>query len=117
MKLSTENPDNEHLQRQTTLIHTAQITTIDGFCSYIIRNYFHLIGLDPGYKTAEEGELKLLKEDVLKDLIEERYASEEEDFRQFVECYAGGRTDEGIKDYILNVYEAGNEPTLIRKNA
>ena len=43
---------------------------------------------------------------MLKDLIEEKYASEEEDFRQFVECYAGGRTDEGIKDYILNVYEA-----------
>ena len=53
-----EDPDNEHLQRQTTLIHTAQITTIDGFCSYVIRNYFHLIGLDPGCKTAEEGELK-----------------------------------------------------------
>ena len=38
-----EDPDNEHLQRQMTLIHTAQITTIDGFCSYVIRNYFHLI--------------------------------------------------------------------------
>lgn len=101
-----ENPDNEHLQRQTTLIHTAQITTIDGFCSYIIRNYFHLIGLDPGYKTAEEGELKLLKEDVLKELLEERYASGEEDFHQFVECYATGKTDEGIKEYILDVYEA-----------
>ena len=24
-----EDPDNEHLQRQTTLLHTAQITTID----------------------------------------------------------------------------------------
>ncbi len=43
-----QNPDNEHLQRQTTLIHTAQITTIDGFCAYVIRNYFHLIGRDPG---------------------------------------------------------------------
>ena len=43
-----EEPENEHLQRQMTLIHTAQITTIDGFCSYLIRNYFHLIGLDPG---------------------------------------------------------------------
>ena len=32
------DPDNEQLQRQMTLIHTAQITTIDGFCSYIIRN-------------------------------------------------------------------------------
>ena len=30
-RLETE-PDNEHLQRQQTLIHNAQITTIDGFC-------------------------------------------------------------------------------------
>lgn len=52
-----------------TLIHTAQITTIDGFCAYVIRNYFHLIGLDPGYRTADEGELKLLQEDVLKELL------------------------------------------------
>ena len=57
-KALCEDPDNEHLQRQTTLLHTAQITTIDGFCAYIIRNYFHLIGLDPGYRTADEGELK-----------------------------------------------------------
>lgn len=101
-----DDPDNEHLQRQTTLIHTAQITTIDGFCSYVIRNYFHLIGLDPGYRTAEEGELKLLKEDVLKELIEESYARGEDSFHEFVECYASGKTDEGIKDFILDVYEA-----------
>lgn len=101
-----EDPENEHLQRQMNLIHTAQITTIDGFCSYIIRNYFHLIGLDPGYKTADEGELKLLKEDVLKELLEEAYASGEESFHNFVECYAGGKTDEGVKEYILSVYEA-----------
>ena len=53
-----DNPDNEHIQRQVSLIHNAQITTIDGFCAYIIRNYFHMIDLDPGYRTAEEGELK-----------------------------------------------------------
>ena len=33
-----DNPDNEHLQRQASLIHNAQITTIDGFCAYIILN-------------------------------------------------------------------------------
>ena len=43
-----DNPGNEHLQRQVSLIHNAQITTIDGFCAYIIRNYFHMIDLDPG---------------------------------------------------------------------
>ena len=101
-----ENPDNEHLQKQMTLIHTAQITTIDGFCSYIIRNYFHLIGLDPGFRVGDEGELKLLRQDVLDRLLEEFYARKDPEFDYFVECYASGKTDEGIKDLILQMYEA-----------
>ena len=99
------NPDNEHLQRQTTLIHTAQITTIDGFCSYVIRNYFHLIGLDPGYRTGDEGELKLLREDVLKRLLEDYYAEHQQRYEHFVECYAPGKSDEGIRDLILRLYD------------
>ena len=101
-----EDPDNAHLQKQMTLIHTAQITTIDGFCSYIIRNYFHMIGLDPGYRTAEEGELKLLREDVVRELLEDAYEKKEDKFLRLVECYAPGKTDEGLKDLILKVYEA-----------
>ena len=101
-----ENPDNEHLQRQTTLIHTAQITTIDGFCAYVIRNYFHLIGLDPGYRTGEEGELKLLKEDVMKELLENYYAKDSGKFKYFIECYASGKTDDGIKELIYSLYNA-----------
>ena len=64
-------PDNEHLQRQTSYIHNARISTIDGFCTYVIRNYFHLIDLDPSYRTADEGELKLLKSDVAREVVEE----------------------------------------------
>ena len=100
-----EDPDNEHLQRQTTLLHTAQITTIDGFCAYIIRNYFHLIGLDPGYRTADEGELKLLRGDVVKELLEEQYAKKDERFQKFVECFATGKTDEGLGELIQKLYE------------
>lgn len=101
-----ENPDNEHLQKQTNLIHTAQITTIDGFCAYIIRNYFHLIGLDPGYRTGDEGELKLLKKDVMKELLEEWYASGDEGYQRFVECYAAGKSDEGLEELVLKLYES-----------
>ena len=86
-----------------TRIHTAQITTIDGFCAYVIRNYFHLIGLDPGYRTGEEGELKLLKEDVMKELLENYYAKDSGKFKYFIECYASGKTDDGIKELILTL--------------
>lgn len=103
-RLETE-PENEHLQRQQTLIHNAQINTIDGFCSYVIRNYFHTIDLDPGFRTANEGELKLLKHDVAKELIEQNYGEESPDYHRFVEVFASGKTDEGIIDLILRLYE------------
>ena len=69
-KLETD-PDNTHLQKQTTLIHHAQITTIDGFCSYVIRSYFQQIDLDPGARVTDEGEQKLLLQDVLSRTLEE----------------------------------------------
>ena len=100
-----EEPDNEHLQRQQTLIHNAQINTIDGFCSYVIRNYFHTIDLDPGFRTASEGELKLLKTDVVQEVLEAAYARGEERYHQFVESFSAGKTDEGLGDMILRLYE------------
>lgn len=97
-------PDNEHLQRQTTFIHNAQINTIDGFCAYVIKNYFHLIDLDPGYRTADEGELKLLKSEVVREVLEDGYQGKREEFHRFVEWYATGKSDEGIEELILKLY-------------
>ena len=54
---------SDHLQRQATLLHHAQITTIDSFCLFILQNNFNDIGLDPGFRVADEGEMRLLKED------------------------------------------------------
>lgn len=99
------DPDNEHLQRQTNLIHRAKISTIDGFCSYIIRNYFHTIDLDPGFRMADEGELKLLKKDVVGEVLEQAYAEKTGSLHSFVESYSAGKTDEGIEDMILRLYE------------
>ena len=55
-KALEENPENEHLKRQATLIHNAQITTIHSFCLSVIRDHFHVIDIYPGFRTAEEGE-------------------------------------------------------------
>lgn len=104
-KCLEEDPDNEHLQKQTTLLHHAQISTIHGFCSYVIRNYFHRIDLDPGFRMADEGELKLLKADVADEVLEEAYEKHSEAFVSFVESYSTGKTDEGLAELILRLYE------------
>ena len=79
-----EYPEDEHLKQQATLIHNAQITTIHSFCLSVIRDHFHVIDIDPGFRTAEEGELKLLRHDVLDELLEEKYAQKEERFLRFL---------------------------------
>ena len=99
------DPKNKHLKKQSVLIHTAKIMTIHSFCSSVIREYFHTIDLDPGFRVAEEGELKLLKQEVMKELLETHYESGEEQFFRFVETFATGRDDSSLEKYILQMYE------------
>ncbi len=105
MECLEEEPENEHLQKQVTLIHNAQITTIDSFCLFLIRNNFNDIGLDPGFRIADEGELRLLKQDVLEQLLEEKFAQGEEEFLHCVECYASGNHERVLEENIKKLYE------------
>ena len=104
-KALDENPGDEHLLRQLTLIHNAQITTIDSFCLYVVRNHFHEIDLEPGFRIGDEGELKLLREDVLRKVLEKNYEEPTEHFCAFVEGYASGRTDEALNEMVFGLYE------------
>lgn len=104
-KALDEQPGNEHLLRQLTLIHNAQITTIDSFCLYVVRNHFHEINLEPNFRIGDEGELKLLREDVLGRVLEQNYEEPSEAFSDFVEGYASGRTDAALNEMILQLYE------------
>ena len=98
-----ETPDSAHIQRQATLLHNAQITTIDSFCLFLLRNHFNEIGLDPAFRIADEGEVKLMQQDVLKELIEDAYASGDEDFRYCVEYFCPGGRESVLEKHILNL--------------
>ncbi len=99
-----EHPENEHLQKQISLLHNAQITTIDSFCQNIIRNYFHVIDLDPVFRVADETEIALMMSEVLKEVIERRYEKGDRAFLDFVEVFAPGRTDSAIENLILHTH-------------
>ncbi len=98
------DPQNEHLQIQATLVHHAQITTIDSFCLNVIREHFNQLDLDPAFRIGDEGELLLMRADVMAELLEDSYASGDSRFEKFVETFAQGKTDAGIEDYIMQVY-------------
>ena len=100
-----EHPDNAHIERQVTLLHNALITTIDSFCLYLIRNHFQEIGLDPAMRVADEGESKLLKQDVLQVLLEEHFASQDPAFARCVEFFCPGGRESVLEQHILKLHE------------
>ncbi len=95
----------EHLQKQRVLIHHATIMTIDSFCLNVLRSHFNEIDLDPSFRIADENELKLLKGDIVSELLEDKYAEKDENFLTFMECYSPGKTDAGIEEKIIQVYD------------
>ncbi len=98
------HPDNLHLQRQMTLIHTAQITTIDSFCLHVVTNHFHRIGLEPGFRIADEVEMQLLAEEVCDAVLEEFYEQKDPSFLRFADGYASAKSDKPIRDMIQGLY-------------
>ena len=105
-----EQPDNAYLMRQATLVHNAQITTIDSFCNYIVRNHFHEIDLEPDYRIGDEGEMKLIRKTVMDAMMQKQYEDAEsvgEDafFYTFLNAYAKGNSDQAVTDMILRLYD------------
>ena len=99
-----KDPYNQHLQRQLTLVHNAQITTIDSFCIRILRDHFHKIDLEPGFRIADEGELKLLREDVCEAVLEEFYEKADPEFLRFADSYSQAKNDLQIKEMVLKLF-------------
>ena len=100
-----EDPKNEKLRAQQTLLHNAQITTIDSFCLFVVRNHFEEIHLDPNFRIADTGEIKLLEQDVLNQVMEEAFAQGEEPFLQLAEAYGSKKDNEDLKDMIHKIYQ------------
>ncbi|MCR4749190.1 MAG: helicase-exonuclease AddAB subunit AddA [Lachnospiraceae bacterium] len=104
-KAIVNEPDNERLIRQTVLIHNAQISTIHGFCLSLIRNNFSDIGLDPSFRVAETGEVKLVEGAVLDSLINDLFEENDESIELLADRFSTRNTLTGLKEIIHDAYE------------
>ncbi len=103
-KLEAE-PENIHLQNQLTLLGRADIKTIHAFCLQVIREYYHILEIDPATRTADPTEVKLLQKEVLADYFEERYAQEDEGFFVLLETFGEDTKDNRLQELVLQLYE------------
>ena len=100
-KLETE--DNPRLKNQLVLINRASICTIHSFCLDILRNNFHLLGLDPNFKIGSTDEVAMLKSKALDQVFDKHYEEDDEQFLRLVNAFTK-KNDKNLCDMVMNIY-------------
>jgi ATP-dependent helicase/nuclease subunit A len=99
-----KNPNSKNLQMQLTLLGRANIMTMHSFCLNVIKNNFHIIDLDPNFRIADETETVLIKQEILEQLMEEKYEKGEQNFIELIESFGGTRDDGPLIDIIDSLF-------------
>ncbi len=107
-KISTETDTEviEKLERQNILISGASIMTIHAFCLSVLRRHFAKINLDPRFREADENELKILKQEVIEELFETKYAENNAAFIKFTDEFGGNvQGDSELHELIIKLHD------------
>ncbi len=104
-KAILERGADARVRMQATLIHGAHIRTIDSFCSWVVKNYFYAIDMDPTFRIATTGEMKLLEDEAFKDLLSEYLESNDENFNLLADAYIDRNRTAPLKDMVMGLHE------------
>lgn len=103
-ELISDNPTDEFLKSQQLLLSNAQISTIHSLCQNIIKENYHKLNLASGYRVADEKEIKILKDKVIDEILEENYTKGEIDFIELANMFSS-KNDSAFKKMFDDVYK------------
>lgn len=105
---------DSYLEEQLSLLPSAHISTLHSFCQWVISSYFYRLDIDPSYRIGNEGELLLLKTEVLEKLLIKAYEANSYHIFEIADMFGNERSDQGIMNQILDLYQfavAQSDPT------
>ncbi|MGC5773827.1 helicase-exonuclease AddAB subunit AddA [Paenibacillus pabuli] len=102
-----DQPAEEHLRKQLSLLGRASITTLHSFCMEVIRRYYQQIPLNPAFRILNENEAEMMRQELLEELFEEKYGEEDEGstFRELVDWFSGERNDDAMHRLVQRLYD------------
>ncbi len=106
-----QSAKDEHknlIKEQLRLTQTADIMTIDGFCSKVVLNNFHTLGIDPNIQICDDAMSSFLAKEAIDTLFNRIYKSDDNDIKSRFKCltdyYAKDRNNDALSDLIMAIY-------------
>ena len=113
-ELKKEDLDQEtrkHLENQLKLLPSAQISTLHSFCQWVIQSYFYAADINPRARIGNDGEMALMRSDILHDLIVgayDRLAKDPDDdpyhIYALADMFSDDKSDANLEELVLAIY-------------
>lgn len=104
-EMNKPDADRKALAKQLQLLPGASIGTFHSFAIDIIRQYFYLTDLEPGFGIADGVQEEILKREAIDEVFERRYEEDYDRFREFLLKYGSDKGDDRLKDNIMDTYK------------
>ena len=92
------------IPEQMDQIHKSHISTFHSFALDVIRRYFHLIEIEPGFRICDETQKILLQNAAMDELFRLKFEEGAEDFLVFLRLYGSGKNEDAVKKMILDTH-------------
>lgn len=103
-QMEDKNADKKFLKRQLSLLPRANISTFHTFALEVMKRYFYLTDLEPGFKIGDDVEISIMKNEAADRLFERRFHDDYEAFKEFLKKYSSDRNENRIKKNMISLY-------------
>lgn len=104
-KLKEEKSDKKFLFEQISNLESANISTLHSLCINIIREYYHIVEIDPSFQIITDTNVDMLMDEAFEKLFNDRYENNDEQFIQTSLNYSFSRTNEDyFKEQLKSIY-------------
>ncbi len=102
-KLLEQEPENEWLYEQQSLIQSANISTIHSFCFNLIRENIQSLDISSGFRIIDESEDKIILKKAL-DMVIEQYCSDNSEMMKRLTDFFCTKGTFQLENTILKIY-------------
>ena len=93
-----------YLEEQLNMLPSAHISTLHSFCQWVIRSYFYKLDIDPSFTIGNEGELALMRYDVLDAILLEAYEQGLYNIYDVSDMFSTERSDQILRETVFQIY-------------
>lgn len=101
-----------HIHKQLLTLNISDISTMDSFCSRLLKRYYYALDIDPDFRIlADQAESEMIKADVWEKVREKYYQNLAENlekkkadsFLQVCQMFNTGKDDDALTDIIMSM--------------